>query len=164
MMTSLYLILLHSFTLFWAGSVGCVGGTLSSASADLQHGLLIAKPISGVYSETQQISVKGPFRFQLCELKTFGQPVDIFYRGIMADTLYVETITASSIENTLIYPVVVRKNLLGYWICPKCHRADKTLEMVYGDGGPLNLASRKRPQGCINNGTRGYCSRDRISF
>ena len=113
MMSSLYPLLLYSLTLLWHMHAGCIGGTLS-ASADLQYGLLIAKPNSGGGSESQQIPVKGPFRFQFCELKSAGQPIDVFYQGIIADTLYVGTIAAAGIENDLTYPVAIHKNLLGY--------------------------------------------------
>ena len=162
-MASLYLILLHFMAPLWAAPTGCVGGTLSAA-IDLRFGLFIAKSTVGGTSETQQILAKGPFHFQLCELKSAGQSVDVFYRGIMADTLYVGTLAGSFSETALTYPVTIRKNFLGYWVCPKCHRADKTLEIVYGDGIPLNMASRKRPMGCIDSGTRGYCNRDKIYF
>ena len=163
MMTSLYLFLINVLSWQLAQPIGCVSGVLST-SDDLQHGLLIAKLVKGGLSSPLIIPAKGTFRFQFCELQSAEQPIDVFYRGIMMDTLYVGTITASSMENSLTYPVAIRKNTLGHWICPKCRRADKTLEMVYGDGIPLNLASRKRPQGCIFNGTKGYCSRDRIYF
>jgi hypothetical protein len=143
--------------------VGCAAGNVVTA-ADMRYGLLIAKPVKSATSNSLVISEKGTFGFQFCELKNGEEPIDVFYRGVMMDTLYVGTIGASSKENVLTYPVAVRKNVLGYWICPKCRRADKTLEMVYGDGIPLNMASRKRPQGCIDNGTKGYCSRDRIHF
>ena len=162
-MISLNLILFYLFASAQIAPVGCISGTLLAAT-DLRAGLLIAKPANGGIGETQQIVAKGPFHFQLCELKNAGQPIDVFYRGVMADTLYVGTLGASTSETSLTYPITVRKNVLGYWICPKCHRADKTLEMVYGDGIPLNLASRKRPMGCINNGPRGYCGRDKIYF
>ena len=104
-------------------------------------------------------------------------PADLFlYRGIGADTLYVGTAPRGITELKLTFPLKLTKNLLGHYVCPKCHRSNKTVEIVNtiaprirqiivaGDTSYSSIVGRTMEEGCINGGGRGYCLRDKIRF
>jgi hypothetical protein len=146
-------------------SNSCVVGTVITA-VDLQGASIVARLSDGKVGESMIVSSKSTFQFKLCNSVSQGQEVDIMCRGVMMDTLYLGTITDTTQNVRLAYPIELHKNLAGHWVCPKCHRADKTVEVVYGDGIPINTnpKARKSAAGCIDNGTRGYCHRDQIKF
>lgn len=146
-------------------SNSCVMGTVITA-VDLQEASVFAILADGKPGQSMIVPSKGNFRFKLCGSASESQVVDIMCRGVMMDTLYLGTITDTTQNVRLAYPIELHKNIAGHWVCPKCHRADKTVEVVYGDGIPINSnpKARKSAAGCIDNGTRGYCRRDQIKF
>jgi hypothetical protein len=142
----------------------CLTGTLIAAQS-FQGATLIAQAAEAG-AVAQSLTLKATTNdFQFCELAEPGLRYDLLIHDFPGDTLYLGSATAGSgAPVRLTYPLKLRKNLLGHWVCPKCKRADETVEMVYGDGIPYDPASRKLPSGCINTGTRGYCRRDRVHF
>ena len=104
-------------------------------------------------------------------------PADLFlYQGIGTDTLYVGTAPRNITEVKLTFPLELSKNLWGHYVCPKCRRSDKTVEIIYsiapqvrriivaGDTSYSSIIGRKMYEGCLSGGGRGYCKRDKIRF
>ncbi|RSK24714.1 hypothetical protein [Hymenobacter metallilatus] len=104
-------------------------------------------------------------------------PADLFfYQGPGSDTLYVGSVAAQDTAVQLRLPLVLRKNLLGHYVCPKCHKSDKTVTIVNSEA-PLvrrtitgtdttysSIIGRKLYEGCISGGARAHCQRDNIRF
>jgi hypothetical protein len=168
-MNNLLLPLIWAFSGLW---VPCLQGQVRGTDT-ISYGLLIARAPG--YSSSTQVSPQGTF--ELCNLP-IARSIDILlYRGPGSDTLYLGSVVPGSQEPAaLTVPANVRTNIRGHFVCPKCNRADKTAEIIYGDGLPVrrivikgdttytSLFGRKMHAGCIDNGTKGYCQRDRILF
>lgn len=158
---------------FWSSPPPCLHGQLVVAEG-LDYGVLIVE--SAGYRKS--VTVDSTATFDFCDLPATAVKVDLLlYRGLGTDTLFLGTVPAG--RATLVHvpvPAKLRTNLLGHFICPKCRRADKTARIVNGEA-PLtqriivngdtsytSIIHRRIHEGCINTGSQGYCSRDRIRF
>lgn len=103
-------------------------------------------------------------------------PADLFlYQGLPSDTFYLGSIEAKGSKTKFSFPVELQRNLFGHYVCPKCHRADKTVKIVSsdmvvartiitaGDTTYTSIRGRKKYEACMSTG-RGYCQRDKIKF
>jgi hypothetical protein len=103
-------------------------------------------------------------------------PADLFLDKGFGDTLYIGSVAATDTVIQLHFPLKLQKNAFGHYVCPKCRKADKTVEIVNslapqsrmivtnGDTAYSPIIGRKLYEGCRNQGGRGYCKRDRIKF
>ncbi|MBC6609864.1 hypothetical protein H8B15_02955 [Hymenobacter sp. BT507] len=149
----------------------------------LQVQLIVLPPYS--VTEGQLLAMDVNRRFYTGEAHGSGSyvfPVSpastdlFFYPGIGQDTLYVGSSTIDSSTLIVRFPLRLHKNIFGYYICPKCHRADKTVTIVNSEAPPVRLIiaggdtsyssiiGRRLYEGCLNTGSKGYCQRDKIRF
>ena len=160
-------------TFFWSFPPLCLHGQLVGAKG-LYYGVIIAE--STRYRKS--VTVDSTATFDFCDLPATAVKVDLLlYRGLGTDTLFLGTVPADRAALAQVpVPALLRTNLLGHFICPKCRQADKTVRIVNGiapmvqriiangDTSYTNIIDRRMYEGCINAGSRGYCSRDRIRF
>lgn len=103
-------------------------------------------------------------------------PADLFlHQELPSDTFYLGSIKAKGTKTEFSFPIELQKNLFGHYVCPKCHRADKTVKIVSsdmvvartiitaGDTTYTSIRGRKKYEACMSTG-RGYCQRDKIKF
>lgn len=164
---------LLSIAIINSSSAPCLRGQLLGTTAS-PYGVIIAKS-SG---QTQSTLVDAKAAFQLCNLPDDAQAVDIFlYQGVGTDTLFLGTVIPSQKEIAQFpVPAPLRANMLGHFICPKCHQADRTARIINniaprvrtvalaGDTSYSPIIGRKMYDDCVGGGSRGFCSRDNIRF
>ncbi len=170
MKTSLCALLLAMVQ--YASAPPCIEGKLLNTAAS-PYKVIVAKA-SG---QTQIVPVDANGAFQLCNLPSGSPTVDLLlYQGVSTDTLFLGTVALGQERIQLPVPAPSRSNILGQLICPKCHRADKTARIIVGDPPMVrmvitkgdtsytNIVKRRMYVGCLDRGSRGYCSRDQINF
>jgi hypothetical protein len=124
---------------------------------------------------------KGNFEFTFTpkQEKSF----DFFCYGLGIDTVLIasfKNFASDAADITFYIPGLRKRNAFGKTICPKCNKADKVYEIVYGDGIPDHFedetkvykpnANPKIIDGgyyagtCIVGVAKFYCDRDRVEF
>lgn len=128
-------------------------------------------------SETGKLLTSGWQKTGVYQVSAAVLPADLFfYQGPGSDTLYVGSVMAQDTAIQLQFPRPLRRNLLGHYICPKCQKADKTVEIVNSIAPMVratttatgatysDIIGRKKYEDCSNGGARSYCQRDKIRF
>lgn len=107
---------------------------------------------------------------------------DFFAAGIAIDTVLIGSLTSfdsDTPELTFYIPALIRKNILGQTVCPKCGKADKVYKIKYGDGLPVAIRKISKSGDttyspivkghynattCIVGVATFYCDRDKVRF
>jgi hypothetical protein len=110
-------------------------------SQHLPYGLMSIKVKAGTATlATSCVQINGKFEL----VNQANKPVDLYYSalGVNGD-VYVATIPAAqpdTLRLAIQLPVSYAKKH-GRTICPKCKRADKVRDIIYGDGSAIVVRS-----------------------
>lgn len=119
--------------------------------------------------------------FELARDTAVLKNIELYYTGVGLDTLFLSSLKRLNVKQkveVVAVPCIIKRNLLGQVICPKCNKTNLVYKAVYGDGLPARriintngdttytaiYKGRYHMASCINSGARYYCERDKIKF